>query len=181
MREKSPRNLENRQYRKVNFFAIIAGIFFIFLLFLIFTSVMPAQDPVTAIRDWTKEVNVAVGKPIVNENTEKALKAVDRIPGLKQMLIMYNAHFGNDSVHALRFVDREPDAKSDDPIVRDNYDIVFVSDSVHQVARWWTFLVRKDFQEVRYYDQKKAKTTDLADWKKIWPANEFLKEVASDK
>jgi len=181
MRERSQSNLGKRQFRKVNFLAIIAGVFFIFILFLIFTSVMPAQDAVDKLRDWTKEVNIAVGKAIVNENTEKALKTVDNVPGLKRVIRMYNERYGNDSVHALRFVDREPDEKSDDPLVRDNYDIVFVSDSAHQVTRWWTFVVRKDFQEVRYYDQKKSKTTDLADWKKTWPANEFLKPTASDK
>ena len=159
--------------------AIVAGVFFIFILLLIFTSVMPAQDPVKAIRDWTKEVNIAVGKAIVNENTEKALKTVDNVPELAQTIHLYNERYGNDSVHAIRFVDREPDEKNtDDPVVHDYYDVVFVSDSAHQVTRWWTFLVRKDFSEVKYYDLKKAKTTDLADWKKTWPANELLKTAS---
>jgi hypothetical protein len=154
---------------------ILGAVFFIFILLLIFVSVLPAQDPITKIRDWTKEINIAVGSPIENENTEKALKAIDKIPGLKYTLHTYNEKFGSDSVHAKRFVDREPDEKNtSDPIVRDYYDVVFVSDSVHQVTRWFTFLVRKDFKEVKYYDLKKSKTTDIDDWKKVWPASEFL-------
>lgn len=161
---------------------LVVAVFFIFILLLIFASVMPAQDPVVKVVDWMKEVDIAVGAPIVNANTAKALKAVDRVPGLKQMLRMYNVRYGNDSVQATHFVDREPDEKNtSDPLVHDYYDVVFVADSVHQVTRWWTFLVRKDYQEVLYYDLKLGKTSDINDWKKSWPANKFLKESAGLK
>jgi hypothetical protein len=164
-----------REYKPVKFTTIIAAIAFIFVLLLVFSSILPAQDPILKLRDWAKSVNLAVGKPIENANTAKALKALDRVPGLNATIKNYNSRFGNDSVYAAKFVDREPDEKNiDDPIVRDNYNIVVISDSAKQITRWWTFLVKKDFREVKYYDQKKAKTADINDWKKQWPATEFL-------
>jgi hypothetical protein len=176
------KSLYEESYYGVNYFKLIGAVAFIFALLLIFSTIMKAQDPVNDIRTWTKEINLIVGKEIKNENTEKALKAIDKVPGLKQMVHEYNERFGSDSVHALRFVDREPDEKNtSDPILRDYYEVVFVSDSAHQVSIWWNFLVRKDFNEVKYYDLKKSKTTDIDDWKKTWPANEFLKNAVTVK
>jgi hypothetical protein len=129
----------------------------------------------------TKEINIAVGTPITNDNTERALKVVSRIRGIQKTIRLYNERFGNDSVRALMFVDREPDPKADDNIVKNYYNVVVVSDSVHQVSQWFTFLVRKDFAEVLYYDLKKSKTAEINDWRKIWPALEFLKPTASNK
>ena len=127
------------------------------------------------IRDWTKEVNISVGHPIDNPNTKKALKVIDQIPGLLTTIHEYNSLYGNDSVYAARFVDREPDEKNnDDPLVHNYYDVVVISDSAKQITRWWTFLVKKDFTEVAYYDPKEGKTTDINDWKKKWPATTLL-------
>ena len=123
----------------------------------------------------TKRVNIHVGSPIENESTKKVLEVIDRIPGLSETISIYNERFGNDSVRATRYVDREPDDKATDPFARDYYQVVVISDSVNQVARWFSFIVKKDLSDVKYYDLKNVKTGSMDDWKKIWPASEFLR------
>jgi hypothetical protein len=168
--------LSVRPQHRVGFATIFGAVIFIFFLLLIFSSLLPAQvKPVNKIITQVKDVNIAVGTSIENVNTELALKVADRISGLKKTIHLYNERFGNDSVHASRFVDREPDEKADDNLVKNYYNVVVVADSAHHTMIWFTFLVRKDFNEVLYYDLKKAKTSDINDWKKIWPASEFLK------
>jgi hypothetical protein len=130
---------------------------------------------VDKVRDATRELNITIGTPIENEATREVLKVIDRIPGLSRTIHRYNDRFGNDSVLATRFVDREPDEKAEDSLMKNYYDVVVVADSAKQTTRWYSFLVRKDLKEVRYYDLKNGKTGGIDDWKKIWPASEFLK------
>ena len=151
-------------------------IFVVCWVIIICNSTSFAQQAADQVRDVTKKINITVGIPIKNELTEKALKAVDKVNGLQKVIHRYNERYGNDSVHAHRFVDREPDEKADDPILKNYYNVVVVSDSAEQTARWFTFLVRKDFKEVLFYDFKNSKTPPLDEWKKIWPASEFLRE-----
>jgi hypothetical protein len=149
---------------------------FIFFAFIFLSTPSRSQEVLQKIRDATKKFNITVGSPIENDTTKKVLEVLDRrIAPLIFVINRYNQKFGNDSVRAMRFVDKEPDEKSDDPIVKNYYGVVVVSDSAHQVARWFSFLVRKDLEEVKYYDLKNAKTGDIDEWKKIWPASEFLK------
>jgi hypothetical protein len=174
-REHTRSSISAKQYRNVSFVRIFGGVIFIFLLLLIFTSLLPAQvKPIDKIITQIKDVNITIGSPIVNPNTERALKAVDRIPGLKKVINIYNMRYGSDSVHASRFVDREPDEKADDNVVKNYYNVDVVADSAHHQMRWFTFLISKDFNGVLYYDFKNAKTADINDWRKIWPASEFL-------
>jgi len=147
----------------------------VLLLSVLCSSTSPAQGVVGKIRDAARQTNITVGSPIVNESTEKALKVIDAIPELSETIHRYNERYGNDSVHATRFVDREPDEKNTiDKLIQNYYDVVVVSDSAHQTMRWYSFLVRKDFQEVLYYDLKNGKTAGIDDWRKLWPATEFL-------
>lgn len=87
----------------------------------------------------------------------------------------YNIRYGNDSVRAMRFVDRLPDDEAPDLLLRDYYNVVVIADSAKHTSLWYTFLVKKDLHGIKYYDIKKSKTTDIDDWKKIWPATQFLK------
>jgi len=119
-------------------------------------------------------LNITVGKKIDNESTRKVLKVIDKVPGLARTIRRYNERFGNDSVHAERYVDREPDETAIDTMLKNYFDVVVISDSANQTSRWYSFLVRKDLKEVRYYDLKNAKTGSMDEWKKIWPASEFL-------
>ncbi|MEP7235174.1 MAG: hypothetical protein ABI778_07750 [Ignavibacteriota bacterium] len=146
------------------------------LLFLIGSSAASAQPVIDQVRDATRELNITVGTPIVNEQTKKVLNVIDRIPGLMQTIKTYNRKFGNDSVFATRYVDRLPDPDAEDTLVKNYYDVVVVSDSAKQTSRWYSFLVRKDLKNVKYYDLKQGKTGESDDWKKLWPASEFLKQ-----
>ena len=120
------------------------------------------------------DIHLDVGKPIDNEQTRKVLKAVMKIHGIERTMHRYNERYGNDSVHATTFVDREPDPKADDPILKNYYNVIVGADSLTLVHHWFTFLVRNDFKEVLYYDLKKGKTMPFDDWKTNWPASEFL-------
>ena len=131
--------------------------------------------PLNDVRTFVKRANIAIGSPIDNEATRHVLAKIDEIPGLTSVIQGYNAKYGNDSVHALRFVDREPDEKADDPLVRDYYNVIVIEDSANHTSLWYTFVVKKDLNEIKYYDITKSKTRDLPYWKKLWPATEFLK------
>ncbi|MDP4220128.1 MAG: hypothetical protein Q8916_06390 [Bacteroidota bacterium] len=144
----------------------------IFLL-LVLITISFAQNPVTKIRDKTKQINLTVGSAIDNEGTRKALKAMNKIPEVAATIRRYNRRFGNDSVQAKMFVDREPDEKAQDSLMKNYYEVVVVSDSANQTSRWFAFFVRKDYQEILFYDLKQSKTGGIDDWKKIWPASEF--------
>ena len=109
------------------------------------------------------------------DKARKALETVSEIKGMSYTMDRYNERFANDSVHATKFVDRDPDPKADDPILKNYYHVVVGADSLTMVHTWFNFLVRNDFKEVLYYDMKKGKTMPIDDWKKIWPASEFLK------
>ncbi len=166
-------NLRNRCVRQPYSLRIN---FIIALFILVFSSDTYAQGKVVdQVRDLTKKINLTVGTPIVNDTTERVLRVIDKIQGISRTIHRYNERYGNDSVHATRFVDREPDEKAIDTLIKNYYDVVVVSDSVNQTSRWYSFLVRKDLKEVRYYDLKNGKTGNMDDWKKIWPASEFLK------
>lgn len=171
------RILSQKRKRRVGFVTIFGTVIFIFPLLLFFSSLLQAQvKPIDKMITQLKDVNITIGKSIENDNTKRALGVVDRIRGLKRTIAIYNMRYSNDSVYATRFVDREPDPKADDNLVKNYYNIDVVADSVHHQMHWFTFLVRKDFNEVLYYDMKNGKTADINDWKKIWPASEFLKE-----
>jgi hypothetical protein len=120
------------------------------------------------------DVHFSVGKAIDNDQTRKALAVVAQIPGVISTMQSYNVRFGNDSVHATTFVDREPDPKADDRLLKNYFNVIVGADSLTMVHRWFTFLVRNDFNEVLYYDPKKGKTMPFDDWKTNWPASEFL-------
>jgi len=173
--ENSQGNGLPKPFRKVTISKNILGV--VFILLLVFSSLVTAQvKPLNDLRNVTKGINITVGSPIVNERTERALKVADNIPGLQTTIHRYNERFGNDSVRAVRFVDTEPDEKNTtDTLIYNYYNVVVVSDSAHQISRWFTFLVRKDYNLVLYYDLKNAKTAGINDWKKIWPASEFLR------
>ena len=138
--------------------------------------VISAQSVLQQVKDATKELNITVGTPIENEATRKVLKVIDLVPGLAKTIKLYNARFGNDSVRATRFVDRRPDDRATDTLMKNYYDVVVVSDSAKQTSRWYSFLVRNDLKVVLYYDLKNSKTGTMDDWKKIWPASEFLRK-----
>ena len=146
------------------------------LAFLLCATTSWGQVKTTTNVDVHKlDVHFSVGKPIENEETRKALEAVSEIKGVEYTMHRYNERFGNDSVHATKFVDRDPDPKADDPILKNYYNVVIGTDSLTMVHTWFTFLVKNDFKEVLYYDMKKGKTMPIDEWKKIWPASEFLR------
>lgn len=175
-----PENARNRYsllpYHNSRFFGtLLRSSFLLIVAFLFFNCSSSAQvKPLNDVRTFTKRANIAIGSPIDNEATKKVLAKVDQIPGLALVMQGYNERYGNDSVRAIRFVDREPDEKADDPLVRDYYNVVVIEDSANQTSLWFTFVVKKDLKEVKYYDIKKSKTRDLEYWRKLWPATEFL-------
>ncbi len=120
------------------------------------------------------DIHFSVGRVIENEETRKALAMVNEINGVGFTMNRYNERFANDSVHATKFVDREPDPKADDRLLKNYYNVVVGADSMTMVHTWFTFLVKNDFKEILYYDMKKGKTMPLDDWKTNWPASEFL-------
>ena len=120
------------------------------------------------------DLHLDVGKPIKNESTERALNVVMNIQGIEHTMRRYNERFGNDSVHATKFVDRDPDPKAEDPLTKNYFNVIIGADSATMVHRWFTFLVRSDYNEVLYYDPKQGKTLPIDDWKNVWPASEFF-------
>ena len=150
------------------------GIGILAILFCISTSQAQVKTPTVDVHKL--DVHFSVGKAIETEETKKALEVISEIKGVEYTMHRYNERFGNDSVRAVKFVDRDPDTKADDPILKNYYNVVVGADSLTMVHTWFTFLVKNDFKEVLYYDMKKGKTMPIDDWKKIWPASEFLRD-----
>ncbi len=139
------------------------------------STMTQGQAKPTTVDVHKLDVHFSVGKPIENEETRKALEVVSEIKGVSYTIDRYNERFANDSVHATKFVDRDPDPKADDPILKNYYNVVVGADSLTMVHTWFTFLVRNDFKEVLYYDMKKGKPMPIDNWKINWPASEFLR------
>jgi hypothetical protein len=140
-------------------------------------SALRAQVPVDIHKI---NIHLDIGTPIDNEATRKILKVVDKIHGLHHTMESYNARYGRDSVYAVKFVDREPDEKAEDSLLKNYYNVIVGEDSIGHTSRWFTFLVNKDLRIIHFYDFKKSKTAGIDDWKKIWPASEFLKPESED-
>ncbi len=159
---------------RVIFGNVVTALVVVFTAFFFTSCTSNAINIATYTRDATKRINIAVGAPITTDSAIRALNLVEHIPYLTYTIDRYNERFGNDSVYALIFVDKDPDEKADDPLVKNYFNVIVVSDSANHVSRWFSFDVRKDYQEVLYYDFNKSKTAPLDEWKLIWPASEFL-------
>ena len=166
-----------KKYMSTKISVVVIAAIFIAVITLQGCSSTSTQGQVkpTTVDVHKLDVHFSVGTPIENEETRKALETVSEIKGVSYTMDRYNERFANDSVHATKFVDRDPDPKADDPILKNYYHVVVGADSLTMVHTWFNFLVRNDFKEVLYYDMKKGKTMPIDDWKKIWPASEFLR------
>jgi hypothetical protein len=106
---------------------------------------------------------------------DSVLRRVEQIPDFMDVLSRFNDYYRRDSVESILYVEGTPNDSGGTAIQRKYYQVyVGESHSDHSV-RWFSLLVAKDLQTVKFYDIVEDRVRPLGYWRTQWPATRFLK------
>ncbi len=121
---------------------------------------------------WASAVAHAQNAQVTDDSV---LNRVLQLPGLTDVLSRFDDLYNRDSIQSTMYVEGVPNDSAKTPMERKYYQVYVGESHTDHTVRWFTILVSKDLQTLKYYDVIEDRIRPAGYWRTQWPATRFLK------